>query len=354
MVNFKGLQTMTSRSTIKNTWYALREFETREITSRYYLSRHSRKLSAAKMHEISSHFIQAREYFKSAEEASFTVRPVLQYYGVATLAQGLTLFLARDIRQSTLKPSHGLECIDWRNKVSGGLDQVESLVVRTTDGVFTNLLESTDSQFYYRHNSSAVNWTGRAQVPPTHSRIALGEVLARIPNLSNQYSAWKDLDHTGVIMLSFKLLPQLNQFRFEIPENSREKLDMIFPLDKCHNRSIFENGDKLVVQYDQGYVPFLAQRQGWMNIGNVWLYPPIESKIFLTPLAVTFVVSFVFGMLCRYFPATWISLFRAEKGDSIYPLVAVAMDHIQDVFPAMVVDYLRGPYDFESESANER
>ena len=79
---------------IRETWYRLREFETRDITARSYKARHSRELSAAKARQISSSFIQAREYFRNASEADFTVRPVLQYYGVSALSLGTALFLA--------------------------------------------------------------------------------------------------------------------------------------------------------------------------------------------------------------------------------------------------------------------
>ena len=97
---------MYSRSaTGLNTWYALREFETRDITSRTYKARHGLNLSAVKSREIASNFVQAREYFRSAAGADFTVRPLLLYYGVASLARGLTLFLDPAKRETSLKQS---------------------------------------------------------------------------------------------------------------------------------------------------------------------------------------------------------------------------------------------------------
>ena len=161
-------RTVNSRSSANtSTWYALREFETRDITSRSYKSRHTLDLSATKAREISSNFIQAREYFRNASEADFTVRPLLLYYGVASLSRGLTLFLDPKKRETCLKPSHGLRIYDWVQELSSGLSKIGNLRIRLTSGLFHDLLTSTGNRFYFRHNSSGVNWAIGAQIPPT-------------------------------------------------------------------------------------------------------------------------------------------------------------------------------------------
>ena len=95
-LNIAGLADVTSAlsSFSRESWYELREFETRDITSRSYSARHSKNLTAAKGREIAASFAQAREYFRSALEAHPTVRPLLQYYGVSTLSRGLVLFMS--------------------------------------------------------------------------------------------------------------------------------------------------------------------------------------------------------------------------------------------------------------------
>lgn len=54
------------------------------------------------------------------------------------------------------------------------------------------------------------------------------------------------------------------------------------------------------------------------------------------------------GMIARYFPTSWISLGRGEKGDKIYPLLLQVLDYIEEYGPKIYWDYLEGPYDFES------
>lgn len=187
------------------TWYALREFETRDITSRSYKSRHSLELSAAKAREISSNFVQAREYFRNASAADFTVRPLLLYYGVASLSRGLTLFLDPKKRETSLKQSHGLKIQSWGPKLSNGLNGIGNLQIQLTKGLFHDLLTSTNNRFYFRHNSSGVNCSIGATTPPIRSEFTLQEITARIPDVSDQFSAWTGNSFPSIELTSLKI-----------------------------------------------------------------------------------------------------------------------------------------------------
>ena len=90
-----------------------------------------------------------------------------------------------------------------------------------------------------------------------------------------------------------------------------------------------------------------AQRFDILGIGNIVLFGPLRSNLYITPLAACFMVSFILGMLCRYYPTAWIQMSRTEKGDAFFPLATRLLDWIEEALPAMVVDILRGPYDFE-------
>ena len=334
---------------IRETWYRLREFETRDITARSYKARHSRELSAAKARQISSSFIQAREYFRNASEADFTVRPVLQYYGVSALSLGTALFLAPQLQESSITPSHGLTTYEWQNVLSNGPRTIGHLRIRLTKGVLHDLLVATGNTFYFRHNSSAVNWRIGAGVPELDSEFTFEEVAARIPDVSQQYVAWTGTPFPSMSLGSFKSLPDENRYEFVVPVSSRASVDAIFPEDRCENRTTQQDSTNIIISHNRSFVPFLAQKSAWLNIGGVVLYPPLNSNKYFTPLAASFISSYVLGMLCRYFPTTWTGLARSEKGDAVYPLVIRLLDWIEDTFPAMVVDMLRGPYEFEKK-----
>ena len=339
---------MTSRSSSVNTWYALREFETIDITSRSYKSRHALDLSAAKGREISSNFVQAREYFRNAAAADFTVRPLLLYYGATSLSRGLTLILDPSKRETSLKQSHGLQVYDWGQRLSKGLRGIGDLHIRLTNGLFHDLLTSTGNRYYFRHNSSAVNWSLGGPVPPIGSEFTLKEIAARIPDVSSQYDAWVGKSFPSVVLRSLKIATANEPCRVSVAKHGAENLDAVFPIAHFPGRSVAEEGDNIVVETATVDGVFFAQRAGWLNIGDIILYGPLESKLHVTPLAACFVLSFALGMLCRYFPTTWISIGRTEKGDAFYPLATRLLDWIEETFPAMVVDILRGPYDFET------
>jgi len=335
-------------SSTLSTWYALREFETRDITARSYKSRHSLELSAAKAREISSNFVQAREYFRNASGADFTVRPLLLYYGVASLSRGLTLFLDPKKRETSLKQGHGLAIHGWGQKLSNGLNEIGNLQIRLTRGVFHDLLTSTGNRFYFRHNSSAVNWSIGSTIPPIGSEYMLQEITARIPDVSDQFSAWTGESFPSIELTSLKIDRINGIYRITVPKRDAGEIDNVFPVARFPGRSVVEDGDSLVVESTSADGVYFAQRIGLLNIGDVVLYGPLESKLYFTPLAACFMVSFSLGMLCRYFPTTWINISRTEKGDAFYPLATRLLDWTEETFPAMVVDVLKGPYDFET------
>ena len=334
-------------STLK-TWYALREFETHDITSNSYKSRHALRLSAAKAREVSSNFIQAREYFNNASRADFTVRPLLLYYGVASLSRGVTLFLDPKKRETSLKPSHGLETCDWGQELSHGLNANGTLRVRVAKGLFHDLLASTNNRFYFRHNSSGVNCSLGADIPPIGSEFVLQEITARIPAVSDQYFAWTRKTSPSIVPESLQLDKANGLYKISVPKREAGKIDRVFPSDHFPGRSVVEDGNNLVVELNSADGLFFAQKIGVWSIGDIVLYRSLESKLYVTPLAACFILSFVLGMLCRYFPTTWINTARTEKGDAFYPLATILLDWIEEVFPVMVVDVLRSPYGFES------
>lgn len=332
-----------------STWYALREFETRDITTRSYWNRHTKTLSAGKSQEISSNFIQAREYFRNASEADITVRPLLQYYGVASLSRGLALFLDQTMREATLSQSHGLQVRNWGQTLSTGLAGIGNLGIGISKGIFHDLLLATGNKFYFRHNSSGVNWSIGAGIPPVGAEISVIDAVERIPEVSDQYYAWLGEGVAFMVMKSLTIDREKGIVTYTVASNQLDKLNEIFPLEMFPDRIDSLSGNELNIICPEATTPFFAQGVGSFGIGSVVLCKPLNGGLYFTPLAICFVVSFVLGMLCRYFPTTWINLGRTGKGDGFYPLAIRLLDWIRDAFPAMVVDILKGPYQFEKK-----
>lgn len=330
-------------------WYTLREFETRDITCRRYQIRHSRSLSASKANEISSNVVQAREYFQNAAGASFAVRPLLQYYGVSALSRALVLFLSTSMRESSIRPSHGLHTYRWRDVLAEGPKAIGALSVRVTKGIFFDFLTATNNRFYFRSNSSKVNWSIGRDIPELNASFGFDEIVARIPEVAEQYHAWTGCESQFMLLRALKVHSDNNQYEVTAnPLKSQLIVDDVFPPDQCPNRTVVTGNSDLIVRYDRPFLPYFAQKSDDVfGIGEIVLYRPLDSLLYATPIAVCTIVSYTLGMLCRYFPSIWLALASSEKGDSAYPLITRLIDWIQSSFPAMVVDLFQGPYDFE-------
>lgn len=333
----------------QNTWYSLREFETRDITSRAYYGRHSLSLSEGKAREIATSFVQAREYFRSAGQADFVVRPLLLYYGAASLSKGLILFLDPAKREASLKQGHGLSIIDWQQVLSSGLSEVGALRIRLTQGPFHDLLTATRNRFYFRSNSSAVNWAVGGATPAINSESTLEDIAARIPDVSRQYRAWTGHSPPFAKMEALEIDREEPNYALTLSGANEKVIDLVIPNTMFPDRTVRSDGSRFVVTSNTDEGIFFAQRTSMFDIGEIVVAKPLSDRSYFSPLAACFMTSYILGMLCRYFPASWTNLSRTEKGDAFLPLATKLLDWIEEVFPSMVVDVLRGPYGFEKE-----
>ncbi len=227
----------------KAVWYALGDFETRDLTSRYYRAQHGRELSADRARQIASNFIQAREYFRSAAVADRVVRPLLQYYGVSVLSRGLVLFLNREKQEESLKSSHGLVGDEWQSTLSGGLVKIGDLRVRLTKGIFHDLLVATNNVFPFRVESSATaNWRPRAWMPPLDTEFRFRDIASRIADVSEQYGAWTGALEPFVTLKKWKIDEEGKQFEFVVVADPDTDIKAIFTEDRSYFRKLWIGG----------------------------------------------------------------------------------------------------------------
>lgn len=335
-------------------WNSLIEYESRDLVQRAYQKRHGRSLSANAIQEITSSFIQAREYYLNASRSAITVKPLLQYYGVVALTRGLVLVLTRSLSASALKPSHGLDTKNWKETLAKGLSALGSLEIIIREGTFYELLKATDNSSYFKANSSGINWRVPYNLPETGQTFTLENVVSVLQDVSKEYSVWKDTDFISVKMEELKVTD--DNFEVAICKRSKhEYIEKVFPPDLCGHPSVTDDGGKLKLIFPKSFIPYFSQMSdGPFGIGDVYIVPRISESIYLNTISLYFSASFMFGMLARYFPATWISLGRVEKGDAIFPLVNHLLDTIQFKFPQIVLDFLSGPYKFENAIKAEK
>lgn len=331
-------------------WNELLEFETRDLVDRFMKKRFGGKPNARKIQQITSNFIQGREYFKSAEGSSLTVRPLLQYYGVMALSKGLILCLNVSLTEDQLKSSHGLEIKNWKEVFKS--KDFEHLEITFGEGTFSELIRETENKNYLRGNSTGVNWSAKLRTPSKGDTISLKQLINYFPDLDKEYESWTNEKLKYAVIESYFATDQNGEIKLR-GVLDQEAVDLLFPVQYCINRTIDINSvtNKTSIKFGPGkWGPNITQKwHGQFDIGDACVIPVVKGDIGLNLLTGMYVISYVFGMMARYYPSIWVSLRRVETGDRVYPFALRILDFVQDKFPRQVLDFLNSPYKFESK-----
>lgn len=331
---------------MNKTWNKLLEFETRDLVERYIKKKHTRSASKRQVIEITSNFIQAREYFRNSKRSDISVKPLLQHYGVASMARGLILSISPQLSEASLKPSHGLETKNWQNHLHQR--NFDKLTVAVTNGTFHELQKATNNKSYFKNNSSAVSLSLNFDIPKIGTEIKFSELIETISDLSDEYQSWCEKKLWFFQVQKFDTKNNDYHYHFKRGKYLKhtEELPNVFrdvDYDKIEYRGLF-------IVASNNTSPQLSQRfydSFNAGIGELVLTKSIGKNIHLNTLSQLYLLSYCMGMLARYFPSVWMSLSRREKGDGIYPLFIKAMQLIENQFPLTVLEFLTGPYDFE-------
>ncbi|MFV8375259.1 YaaC family protein [Flavobacterium sp. LB1P71] len=331
-------------------WNKLLEFETRDLVERYMKKRHGRSASARQIIEITSNFIQAREYFTNAKKSAISVKPLLQYYGVSALSRGLILAISPKTSEASMKPSHGLDAHNWRESLSK--KKFEELTITIKNGTFYELLKATSNKSYFKNNSSGISWKIEFEIPKEGSKISFIDLIQTISDISEEYESCFEKKLSYVQLEKFKPINTSNEYIVRKNSNNENAISEIFQkkdfenLIKINDNQIIAT-EKIIPQFSQRfYDNFNA------GIGEIVLTKAIDKNILLNTFSQFYALSFFLGMLSRYYPSDWISISRTEKGDAIYPLFIKAIDLIEKYFPLTVLEFLQGTYDFENKNSH--
>ena len=176
----------------KRAWDIIANYESSDLVRARYFAKHGRRPNAAHAREITEPFIQGRQYYSSAASADKTVKPLLLYYGVVSLSRGLVLFLTRGFREAALAQSHGLSIRDWQTVLSAAPPDIGELQISVNgSGSFVELLRATGNRSLVRADSNAVNKKFEEGPVALNTAFTLGELLARLPDVLDQFKRWK-------------------------------------------------------------------------------------------------------------------------------------------------------------------
>lgn len=336
-------------------WQQLLSLESRDITQQWYSKIHRRELNVRRAKEINAAARQSREYFRNANNSNYSVRPLLTYYGVASLSRSLLLLLKREGGEEGLASGHGLKTVDWGEQLSGdpsaGLASLLDLRVQTCSGLFSDFTRETKNRISIHVRSSTVDWRLNYDVPDVGKQISLGDLFARIPDLFKDYSnISSDIRYTSVNEMSFD---QQNGFKakvrhhFETFKNTYQ--NMGYKIDTQDQWSTLTCDAATFEQNLPLFVHSYVQKS-FGSIPNLHIAEPFHSKFSYSQLCLTFLVAYFLGMLARYFPTHWISLIHGDKGDALWPTINRAQQFVENSYPELVIEMI---YDILKENENK-
>lgn len=332
---------------MNDTWNFLKEFESKDIVKRFIKKEYNYNLNSAKAYEITSAFVQGREYFSSSKKADISVRPLLQYYGVVALSRGLILILNKDAREDNIKSSHGLKICNWLDIKKSG--KIENLILKSSNGTFNELIKITDNKSYFRVNSSGIGWFVKFDVPPLEIQFSFKEIAFCFPDLKKSVESWLDQRVPSITLVNFTF--DDNGYEMEVQgKYNKDLFDLIFPTSCFIDIEFWDKNSNCVVKYNKGMFPNLCQRWdvGIGNIGEPCVVRPLEGNMYINDISTMFAASYIFGMISRYYPSTWNNINKGISNDSVLPFALNFMDFIQEKFPQIVIDFIKSPYNFEN------
>lgn len=341
----------------RDTWNSLSHFRTFDLVQRQFVLRHERELSSERTWEIISCFIQAHEYFSSAEAAAETVRPVLLYYGVLSISRGIILFLDGSTREATLSAKHGLRTGAWEQVLSRGIGKVLQLDVKIENGTYTELARATENRFVAPTPLEGGMFEIAGLRPPlgesSLKTINLSDVLSRVPRLRKVYgevTQEKPRVFLGVIIGSIDA---------QIIRIARDPMVGLTTAEEV--RAIFHVPDDIEIGGwggDPMMFPFpnfayrlphnvsstgLSGRPALEEFGDKYgsLIVPWPNGGYVSPLLRCFLASYFLGMLVRYYPSRWMAFIRNEKGDAVLPLLRETIDYVEQDYPRLALEALK-------------
>jgi hypothetical protein len=336
-------------------WQQLLSLESSDLTRQWYSKIHGRELSTRRVKEINAAAKQSREFFRNASNSNYSVRPLLTFYGVASLSRSLLLLLKREGGEETLASGHGLMTVDWGEHMSGdpstGLGALMKLKVQTCSGLFTDFVKVTENRICIHIHSSGVDWRLNYDVPEQGKQITLGDLFARLPDLFKDYSnISSDIRFSPVNELSFN---QQNGFKAKVREEHFGSFkgvyqNMGYKIETEEKWSTLTCDAKTLEQNTPLFIHSYVQKT-FGAIPNLHIAEPFQDRFAFSQLGITYMVAYYLGMLVRYYPTHWISLSQGDKGDGLWPTINRAQQFVEKTYPELVIEMI---YDLLQENKN--
>jgi len=319
-------------------WSRLLSLESRDVVSEWFQRIHGLDLNARRAKEIVAASRQGREYFRNANRSEFSVKPLLTFYGVSSLARALSLLLRREGGEEGLAKGHGLQPANWPQVLSGdvsvALRRLGELRVQASHGLFLDLAHATGNQFFLSVRSMDEDDRITYSALQIGDTITLNDLFFRIPEIQPDYGLEqmeKYFAKLGDIELRETFWGKVSGSQFE--SFSVDLTERGYNVQKRHE-GLFHISTKI-----ENFRANPPQLYKSYNKGRTDLYilSSINGNLY-SEICLMFVLGYYLGMLARYYPTYWMALLQGEKGDILLPAFNRAQRTVEEAFPVLVVE----------------
>jgi hypothetical protein len=265
---------------------------------------------------------------------------------VACLSRALLLLFRSQGGEACLHQGHGLKTVLWKETISGdhaqALEKLSTLKIKTCEGLFTDFVRDTNNTVSLHISSGAVDGRQTYAIPASDLEISLADLFSRIPDLRQDY---KDVH---------------NSLRYadigEIAYNESVGFQARIRAGQCSwFRDAYENlGYSISCEGDQYKLvcsaeTFASQPPMFMHeyvnkmfgaIPRLYITEPLPNGARYSELAMLYMVSYMLGMLVRYYPTHWMSLVQGDNGDAIWPTLNRAQHCVETTYPELVAEMI--------------
>jgi hypothetical protein len=263
----------------------------------------------------------------------------------------LSLLLRPGSGEEGLTRGHGLEASGWTGVLSGeiseGLAALGTLRIKTCSGLFADFVRATDNRMCMHVNSSAVDWRLSYDQPSLGDEITLEDLLSRIPDLHGEYS--RSVRPSGYARVQEMTYSETAGFKAKVDAKQFDSFKDSYGsagFNVTRADSFYDVGcdatmmGRSTPQFMHTYV-----NKMFGSIPTLYIVKPLPSGARYSQMAMTYMTSYVLGMLTRYFPTHWVSLLSGEKGDALWPAINAVQRYIDSAFPEMVVEFIHDTLD---------
>jgi hypothetical protein len=163
-----------------------------------------------------------------------------------------------------------------------------------------------------------------------------------LPDIEDQYVRWKE--RPGALKIDIKAANE--EVEFVIRKSTmvnREIADPIFQDTAFKFKE--ENTDTIIYKWPDSTANLrLTDRITGTafnaGIGDLYVTRKLSNNFDISKIALTFCISYVTGMMARYYPAQWLSIIHNQRNDGALPTIYSALDFVESTYPRMVLDYL--------------